>query len=81
MVEYLKVASANRFFYRFFNDLAEKNCNSYCFLIADDCKQMSPLTKPDIQLDTDHFSQKAEENRTEYNNDKCKSTTFQGNLA
>ena len=62
----------------FINDLPEKIENSSCYLFADDSKLRSLLTKLDLQLDTDHFTEWADENGMEYNIGKIKSITFEG---
>ena len=69
------------FFIIFMNDLLDKIVNTSCYLFADDSKLMSPLTKPDLQRDIDHSNEWAYRNEMEYNIDKCKSITFEGNSA
>ena len=69
------------FFIIFMNDLPDKIVNSSCYLFADDSKLPSLPTKPDLQRDIDHFTEWAYRNKMEYNIDKCKSITFEENLA
>ena len=42
---------------------------------------LSLSAKPDSQLDTDHFTEWADEKRMAYDFDKCKSVTFEGKIA
>ena len=69
------------FFIIFMNDLPDNIVNSSCYLFADDSKLLSLLTKPDLQIDIDHFTEWAHRNKMEYNIDKCKSITFSAKLA
>ena len=69
------------FFIIFMNDLPDKIVNSFCYLFADDSILLSLPTKPDLQRDIDHFTEWAYRNKMEYNIDKCKSITFEENLA
>ena len=62
-------------------DLPDKIDTSSCYLFADDSKLLFFLTKPDLQFDTNHFSEWADENRMKYNIDNFKSTSFEEKLA
>ena len=50
-------------------------------MFADYSKKLIFLTKPDLQLDTDYFTEGADENGMEYKIDKRKSINFEKKLA
>ena len=67
-------------FISFSNDSTDKIDKPSCYLSAHVSKLLPALTKPDLNLDTDHFTECADENRKDYMIDKCKSMIFQGKL-
>ena len=81
IAEYLKVPSLGCFFPSFSLLIFPTKLTTLRAIYLQTKVKLSLLTKTDLQLVTDQFSQWADENRMEHKIDKCKSITSGGKLA